>query len=102
VGGDYKKPQESTETAAWTANGGQIWAAALKPPHGYRSAVAWDQEAGSWVAIGPNGSDVSYDGGKNWQALDNQNWNALSLPWAVGPNGRIGKLVSLKGKTAAR
>ena len=31
------------------------------------------------------------DGGDTWQKLDNENWNAVSLPWIVGPEGRIGK-----------
>jgi photosystem II stability/assembly factor-like uncharacterized protein len=96
VGGDYKKPNESNGTAAYTADGGNTWTAATKPPHGYRSAVAWDAADKAWIAVGTNGSDVSYDDGKTWQPLDNENWNALSLPWVVGPEGRIAKLVSLK------
>jgi photosystem II stability/assembly factor-like uncharacterized protein len=100
VGGDYKKPNESNGTAAYTADGGRTWTAAAKPPHGYRSAVAWDAadkaHPGCWIAVGPNGSDVSYDDGQTWQYLDSGNWNALSLPWVVGPDGRIAKLVSLK------
>ena len=41
------------------------------------------------------------DDGRHWRALKpgagdapdaNKNWNALSLPFAAGPNGRIGKL----------
>ena len=95
AGGDYKKPNESTGTAAHTNDGGKTWAAATKPPHGYRSAVAWDASDKAWIAVGTNGSDVSYDG-KTWQSLDNGNWNALSLPWVVGSEGRIAKLVSLK------
>lgn len=101
VGGDYKKPSESEGTAAWTADGGRHWAAATKPPHGYRSAVAWDKAARVWIAIGTNGTDVSYDDGRTWQSADDGNWNALSLPWVVGPNGHIGKLISLKVKPAA-
>ena len=96
VGGDYKKPNESNGTAAYTTDGGKTWTAATKPPHGYRSAVAWDPADKAWIAVGTNGSDVSYDDGKTWQLLDNGNWNALSLPWVVGPEGRIAKLVSLK------
>ncbi|HET7348415.1 MAG TPA: hypothetical protein VFJ10_13860 [Acidobacteriaceae bacterium] len=92
VGGDYAKPNESAGTAAWSADGGRTWAAAAKPPHGYRSAVAWDAEAKAWIAVGTNGSDVSYDDGKTWEPLDNGEWNALSLPWVVGPKGRIAKL----------
>ncbi|HTD54075.1 MAG TPA: hypothetical protein VK670_01740 [Silvibacterium sp.] len=98
VGGDYKKPGESSGTAAWTADGGKTWAAAVKPPHGYRSAVAWDADAKAWIAAGTNGSDISYDDGKTWSPLDNGNWNALSLPWVVGPDGRIAKLGTLPPK----
>lgn len=96
VGGDYKKPDDPSGSAAWTADGGRHWIAASKPPHGYRSAVAWNPEGKAWIAAGTNGSDVSYDDGKTWQPLDNGNWNALSLPFAVGPNGRIGRLQTLK------
>ena len=92
VGGDYTKPNEPTGTAAWSTDGGKTWTAAAKPPHGYRSAVAWDAEAKAWIAAGTNGSDISYDDGKTWVSLDDGNWNALSLPWVVGPNGRIAKL----------
>jgi photosystem II stability/assembly factor-like uncharacterized protein len=92
AGGDYKKPDDPSGSAAWTADGGRHWTVASKPPHGYRSAVAWDPEGKAWIAAGTNGSDVSHDDGKTWQPLDNGNWNAISLPFAVGPGGRIGRL----------
>jgi hypothetical protein len=100
VGGDYTKPNESSGTAAWSADGGKTWTAAAKPPHGYRSAVAWDAEAKAWIAAGTNGSDISYDDGKTWEPLDSGEWNALSWPWVVGPKGRIAKLD--RGKLPAR
>jgi photosystem II stability/assembly factor-like uncharacterized protein len=92
VGGNYQKPKDPAGTAAWTSDGGQHWTAAQTPPHGYRSAVAWDADAKAWITVGPNGSDISYDDGKTWAPLDNGNWNALSLPWVVGPKGRIAKI----------
>lgn len=95
VGGDYKKPSATAGTAAWTVDGGKTWTAAAKPPHGYRSSVAWDAAAKAWIAVGPNGSDISYDDGRTWSRLDDGNWNALSLPWVVGPDGRVAKLGSL-------
>ncbi len=92
VGGDYGKAAQTAGSAArWRSQMGQ-WARAAQPPHGYRSAVAWDAAAGAWIAVGTNGSDISYDDGRTWQTLDNGNWNALSLPWVVGPNGQIAKL----------
>ncbi|HEY3930097.1 MAG TPA: hypothetical protein VGL89_17125 [Candidatus Koribacter sp.] len=92
VGGDYKKPNDSTGTAAFSSDGGHTWTAAKTPPHGYRSAVAWDKQSQLWIAVGTNGSDISRDDGLTWQPLENGNWNAISPPFVVGPNGRIGKL----------
>jgi hypothetical protein len=54
--------------------------------------VAWDADVNAWIAVGTNGSDVSWDGGKSWRPLDDGNWNALSLPFVVGPGGKIGKI----------
>ncbi|MGB7133885.1 MAG: hypothetical protein WBD46_01265 [Acidobacteriaceae bacterium] len=102
VGGDYTKPNESAGTAAWSADGGKTWTAAVKPPHGFRSAVAWDADAKAWIAAGTNGSDISYDDGRTWVPLDNGNWNALSLPWVVGPDGRIAKLDPAKLPRSAK
>jgi photosystem II stability/assembly factor-like uncharacterized protein len=101
VGGDYRKPEDATSTAAYTSDGGEHWRTPRKPPHGYRSAVAWDEKDQAWITAGSNGSDMSYDDGETWQWLDSGNWNALSLPWAVGPNGQIGKLGTLPGNRAA-
>lgn len=92
VGGDYKKPAESLKTAALTSDGGRHWTLASRMPHGYRSAVTWDPQKKIWIAVGPNGADVSRDDGTTWQPLDEGSWNAISLPFVVGPNGRIGRL----------
>ena len=91
VGGDFAKPDETSGTAAWSVDG-TVWTATEKPPHGYRCAVTWDADVNAWIAVGTNGSDISWNGGRTWKPLDDANWNALSLPWAVGPNGQIGKI----------
>jgi hypothetical protein len=103
VGGDFQHPERSKGTAAFTLDGGQHWTASVKPPHGYRSSVAYDDQAKVWIAVGPNGTDISSDDGRNWRALlpnatihepvdADRDWNAISLPFVVGPQGRIGKL----------
>jgi photosystem II stability/assembly factor-like uncharacterized protein len=94
VGGDYSKPNETAGTAASSTDGGWTWSAAAKTPHGYRSSVQWSDPLKLWITVGTNGSDVSRDDGKTWQSLDDGNWNALSLPFVVGPNGRIARLNS--------
>jgi photosystem II stability/assembly factor-like uncharacterized protein len=92
VGGDYTKPNDSAGTAAWSADGGKHWTASAKPPHGYRSSVQWNEALKAWITVGTNGSDISRDDGKTWHPIDDGNWNALSLPFVVGPNGRIARL----------
>jgi photosystem II stability/assembly factor-like uncharacterized protein len=103
VGGDYTKPNGSIGTAAYSTDAARHWRAATPPPHGYRSAVAHDAASKTWITVGPNGTDISTDDGKNWRALHpdpamheapdaDRDWNALSLPFVVGPHGRIGKL----------
>jgi photosystem II stability/assembly factor-like uncharacterized protein len=105
VGGDYKNPNSGVATAffiPFTRSASRRRARHPQtPPHGYRSAVAYDEKTKTWITIGPNGTDISTDDGKNWRALKpktgqpndaDKNWNALSLPFVVGPNGRIGKL----------
>jgi len=107
VGGDYLKPEDPTGTAAYSTDGGQHWQAAQTPPHGYRSSVAYDAQYKTWITVGPNGTDISTDDGKTWQPLKpsgydppdaDKNWNALSLPFVVGPHGRIGKLRTITQK----
>jgi photosystem II stability/assembly factor-like uncharacterized protein len=93
VGGDYQKPAGRGGAAAFTSDGGLAWTAATELPSGFRSAVAWDRRRKAWIASGTNGADVSFDDGRTWKQFDGaHNWNALSLPWAVGPKGKIGKL----------
>jgi photosystem II stability/assembly factor-like uncharacterized protein len=90
VGGDYQKSNENGD-AAYSLDRFH-WQASTKPPHGYRSAVQWSEALQLWITVGTNGSDISRDDGKTWQPLDDGNWNALSLPFVVGPRGRIARL----------
>jgi len=92
VGGDYRKPDDAAGTAAYSVNPGDRWHPAKTPPHGYRSTVQWSESEKLWITAGTNGSDISRDDGRTWQPLDNGNWNALSLPFIVGPKGRIARL----------
>lgn len=93
VGGDYAQPQNGTSTAALTMDGAH-WHIALHPPAGYRSTVGWNATDASWIAAGSKGSDISRDNGNSWQPLDQGSWNAISLPFIVGPDGRIARLIS--------
>jgi hypothetical protein len=110
VGGDFTKPNEASGNAAFLSSkdGAHLPLTSyfnvttpVTPPHGFRFAVAYDAPTNTWITVGPNGTDISADDGRTWRSLTpapidapdaDKNWGALSLPFAVGPKGRIGKL----------
>lgn len=100
VGGDYKDPNRSDGVAAYSRDGGKTWTLAAQQPGGYRSAVAW-VDGTTLVAAGPNGEDISDDGGAHWKHTDALNLNALAIldmrhGWAVGPNGTVAQMKNRK------
>ncbi len=91
VGGDYRKPQDSTATAAYTSDGGKTWKLSETPPP-FRSGVGWAKDR--WVAVGTTGSSASQDDGATWKPLDSENLNSVVFTstgegWAAGPKGCI-------------
>ena len=109
VGGDYQSEDPKRSASAvfrfWEPKA--RFAQSTTPPHGYRSSVAYDPTQKLWITVGPNGTDISTDDGKNWTPLTpsgydppdaDKNWNALSLPFVVGPHGRIGRLRTITQK----
>jgi hypothetical protein len=119
VGGDYQRPSESRGTSVFLSSRDGLHVPLTSyfdittpqtPPHGYRSSVAYDAAQKLWITVGPNGTDISTDDGKNWRPLPpsgydpadaDKNWNALSLPFVVGPHGRIGKLRNITQNSPA-
>jgi len=98
VGGDYKQPDYSERVAAFSTDNGKTWQLAAKQPRGFRSAVAHIDD-GRWVAIGPNGEDISQGYGAHWKHTDSLNLNAVQIldittGWAVGAHGTIARFVN--------
>jgi photosystem II stability/assembly factor-like uncharacterized protein len=98
VGGDYEKPAGNVDNAAWSKDGGKTWHQAESFPGGYRSGVSWVPERGrTAVAVGTSGSDITYDGGRNWQTIGNGTFDAVECVskdacWASGSGGRVARL----------
>lgn len=95
VGGNYERPDEVNNNLALTNDGGKTWTA-VKGLSGYRSGVAFVDRK-TLIAVGSGGSDISKDGGKTWQKLDNENYNAVVAKgkravWAAGPKGMVSRL----------
>jgi photosystem II stability/assembly factor-like uncharacterized protein len=100
VGGDYKAEAAAVDNAALSTDGGVTWTLA-KGLSGFRSAVGFvaPGQAGKevTVAVGPNGSDYSRDGGKTWSALGGPGFHTLSIVrgsrvvWAAGEKGAVAR-----------
>lgn len=108
VGGTYNKESEARDNVAVTSDGGQTWNLVTGTlPGGFRSAVAYvpGTTGPTIIAVGPSGSDYSFDQGNSWTSLGKEGFHALSIAradaaWAVGENGRImrfaGRLPEIK------
>jgi photosystem II stability/assembly factor-like uncharacterized protein len=94
VGGDYREPNMTRNTAIYSDDSGMTWHPAETQPGGYRSAVG-SCGYGDFAAVGSNGTDVSHDKGVHWQHTDSLSMNAVNFEgqegWAVGPKGTIAR-----------
>jgi photosystem II stability/assembly factor-like uncharacterized protein len=96
VGGDFTVPTVAPDAAATSRDGGATWVGARREPGEYRSGVAW-RFGNTAFAVGPTGSDVTYDGGRTWSRFDTGSFDAVACAgdgscWASGENGRAAKL----------
>lgn len=89
VGGDFKKGIDPTGNAAYTEDGGRSWHKPNRAPGGYRECVVY-LNGTTLVTTGPSGTEISNDGGKNWQALSNEGFHVVR-------KARQGSLVVLAG-----
>jgi len=111
IGGDFATPDEATDALARSTDGGVTWELVDESvaPAGYRSGLAWyaDQRGDTRtaipaeqkvaIAVGPSGSDASFNRGKTWVQFDSGAFHGVqcaeSACWASGPEGRIATLV---------
>jgi photosystem II stability/assembly factor-like uncharacterized protein len=100
IGGDFATPATAPHALALTGDGGRTWTlvAARAAPDGYRSGATWvPHTAGTALAVGLTGSDISTDGGFTWTQFDPGSFDAVACTpggacWASGANERIGRL----------
>jgi photosystem II stability/assembly factor-like uncharacterized protein len=96
VGGDYAAETAAPDGSAVTRDGGRHWTVSKREPGEYRSGVAW-WRGRTALAVGPTGSDVSFDGGVTWRRFDTGSFDAVACTadgscWASGRDGRIARL----------
>ena len=69
VGGDFTAPANGVRASGFTRDGGTTWTPGGDLA-GYRSGVDWVTFAhATLIAVGPTGSDVSFDGGRSLDAV---------------------------------
>jgi photosystem II stability/assembly factor-like uncharacterized protein len=98
VGGDYRQANLASSAAAYSTDRGVTWQLAPSQPGGYRSGVA-SVDANTFVAAGPNGEDISVDGGARWTRAGSLNLNAIIvldgvMIWGAGANGTVARYVT--------
>ena len=90
VGGDFTAPDNGVDASGFTRDGGAIW----RPGgdlSGYRSGVDWvSGSRATLIAVGPTGSDVSYDGGAPLDARSTPPLRRRRLR-AAAPAGRAAR-----------
>ncbi|KAI1439645.1 oxidoreductase [Annulohypoxylon stygium] len=98
VGGNYSAPTGNVDNAAWSIDGGKTWIPSISFPGGYRSGCSWIRSRrGVAFAVGPTGSDITLDGGRNWYSFDNGSFDSVecingNVCWVSGENGRVARL----------
>ena len=107
VGGDFEKPNKSADTSAYSTDGGTTWHPG-GDLDGYRSGSAFLPRTATTgspstgvIAVGPTGTNVSFDGGVTWKKVRRGAFDAVECTgdgacWASGPDGRVGLLDGLK------
>lgn len=76
VGGDYKANYLNMNTCFYTFDGGESWFNSKKNPRGYRSCVTYKN--GVFYTCGPNGIDVSFNGGIHWVPFANGTFYSIT------------------------
>jgi photosystem II stability/assembly factor-like uncharacterized protein len=98
VGGDLATPAASPDAMALSRDSGRTWRLVEDPPNQYRSGAAWvDQRTA--IAVGPTGSDASFDRGRSWERFDSGSFDTVDCTddddcWASGEQGRVAFLVT--------
>ncbi|MCH7411770.1 YCF48-related protein [Belliella sp. DSM 111904] len=99
VGGDYLQPDLAERNVITTNLLSEAWSVPSGSlPSGHRSGVAYFPRYHWAIAVGPNGSDYSKDGGANWVRFSDEGFHAVVMDkaqgtvWASGSEGRIARL----------
>ena len=92
VGGAWNEDSLAA-TKVYTNDGGHNWHLG-KGEDAYRSGSCYMRNE-TYLATGPSGTDITYNGGRHWSRLDGEGMNAIAFDpkgvtgYAVGANGKV-------------
>lgn len=89
VGGDFNDGSNATKNALYSHDM-KTWNTPVTPPRGYRECVQFITK-NTLIATGPTGTDISFDGGKEWNSLSDE------TGFHIVRKARRGDLVLLAG-----
>jgi photosystem II stability/assembly factor-like uncharacterized protein len=90
VGGNYLQDSLRSKHVFYSTDKGLRWSFPVKPTGGYRESVEYIAE-NVLIATGPSGTDMSRDGGRNWEPVSTEKY------FHVIRKARKGKLVLIAG-----
>jgi photosystem II stability/assembly factor-like uncharacterized protein len=93
VGGDLGTPAASPDAMALSRDSGRTWRLVEDAPNEYRSGAHWVDDR-SAIAVGPTGSDATFDRGRSWEGFDDGSFDTVDciegrVCWASGEQGRV-------------
>jgi photosystem II stability/assembly factor-like uncharacterized protein len=90
VGGEWNA--EPKISHMYTSDGGKNWHIA-QGVQAYRSGSCYIKD-NIYLATGISGTDISWDGGQNWQQINDEHWYSI----AASPDGKLIAASGKKGK----
>jgi photosystem II stability/assembly factor-like uncharacterized protein len=98
VGGDFLLPTASPDAFALSNASGADWSLVADAPDEYRSGAHWVTGRIA-LAVGPSGSEASFDQGRSWTEIDDGSFDTVDCSggfacWASGEQGRVARLVT--------
>ncbi len=90
-------------SVALSSDGGKHWTVPAAPLLEHQNAVVYASAVQRWISVGPAGTQISRNDGRSWspvkktvggEAAYDKDWTALSLPFVVGKEGKVGVLHS--------
>jgi hypothetical protein len=99
IAGGRMASSGTSSLSSWSEDGGNAWKQSTSPGE-YRTSIAWIPSEFDFrlfaIAVGPSGSDFTFDGGKRWDKFSNKSFDTVRCTngtgygvecWAAGPEG---------------